>query len=188
MMGTRILSYGTFAAVVALLLTLYVTAVQSTTKADGMACYSLSPVQLNTPAPDFTLKDLTGKEVTLSQYGAGKTTLLHFWATWCAPCLEELPSLFRLQASMKDPNFRLLTVSMDDSSKIVQDFFAKQGWPALPVLVDPSKKIPTSFGTTKLPETYIIDKNGVVRFRFVNKRNWGTPMAQACIKSVIDRT
>lgn len=88
---------------------------------------------------------------------------------------------------MTDPNFRLLTVSMDESNKVVQDFFTKQNLPALPVLVDPSKKIPTSFGTTKLPETYIIDKQGIVRFRFVNKRNWGTPMAQACIQSVIDR-
>jgi peroxiredoxin len=151
------------------------------------ACLALAPdnVQEARKAPDFALPDLRGKKRRLSDY-RGKVVLLSFWATWCPPCVEELPSLARLQSLMKgEEGFVLLIVSVDDSAKAVRAFFEKHGAPVGPeaVLIDPSRKVPASFGTVKFPETYLIDRSGLVRHRFINKRDWSGEAALQCLRS-----
>lgn len=97
--------------------------------------------------------------------------------------------MIRLQQRMGGDNFVLLTVSVDDSAKVVQEFLSRHRRVigAMRVLIDPSRKIPRSYGTEKFPESYLIDQHGVVRFRFINKRNWASPVAQSCIQSVLKR-
>jgi peroxiredoxin len=151
------------------------------------ACLALAPVRQATKAPDFTLPDLQGKKRSLSDY-RGKVVLLSFWATWCPPCVDELPSMARLQARMKgQPDFALVTVSVDDSAKVVKKFFKRQGALFRPeaVLMDPSRKVPASFGTVKFPETYLIDRTGTVRHRFINKRDWDSGPALDCVRSLL---
>jgi peroxiredoxin len=152
------------------------------------ACRAMDPQLLSVKAPGFELPDLAGEKRRLADF-AGKVVLLNFWATWCPPCVEELPSMIQLQESMGGRDFVLLTVSVDDSVKVVRDFLSRHRRVigAMKVLIDPSRKIPRSYGTEKFPESYLIDQDGVVRYRFINKRNWASPVAQSCIRSVLRR-
>lgn len=176
-----------FAALGAILIGRFLVALaQATEEERSGACRAMGPQLLSTRAPDFALPDLDGKKRRLSEF-AGKVVLLNFWATWCPPCVEELPSMIRLQQRMSGEDFVLLTVSVDDSAEVVRDFLSRHRGVigAMKVLIDPSRKIPRSYGTEKFPESYLIDENGVVRYRFINKRNWASPVAQSCIDSVL---
>lgn len=181
----RILAYATFAAVAVGLIYLFVGALrQSQTIAKG-ACLALKPEPQNREAPAFELPGLDGQKKSLASL-RGKVVLLHFWATWCPPCIEELPSLYRLLGAVTNKDFALQTISVDDTADIIKKFFAANKVPPLPLLHDPSKKVALAYGTTKFPETYLIDKKGRVRFRFVNKRDWSSPAALTCIRSQLD--
>lgn len=185
MLLKRIAAYGLFAAVAATMIFLFVEGLLASSTVHRGACMALQPVPDGRQAPSFTLAGLDGRKQSLADY-KGKLVLLHFWATWCRPCLEELPSLYRMQRAITDDRFALLTVSVDDNSKIVSDFFKRHKVPALPVLMDTTKKVPTAYGTEKFPESYLIDSTGKVRFRFVNKRDWAGGPALACIRSLLN--
>ena len=181
----RLFAYGIVAAVSVLLATQWVAAVKQANRAQGNACFGLDPVPLGRPAGEFTLADLAGKRHSLQSL-RGKVVLLHFWFTQCPPCIEELPSLHRLRRQMSgNPSFALMTVSVDEEKDEVKRFLARHGLTDLPVLWDPEKKTSNAFGTTKFPESYLIDRSGNTRFRFINKRNWSSPLAQQCIRSVM---
>lgn len=137
------------------------------------------------PAPDFELTDLQGKKQRLSQY-RGKVILLNFWATWCPPCVEELPSLVKLAATVNPNELAVITVSVDENAQVIKDFMSrtKQNLSVLPVWLDPTKKIPESFGTTKFPETFLIDPQGKIRYKFIYKRDWISPEARFCLRSI----
>ncbi len=151
------------------------------------ACFALEPELLDMPAPTFTLKDLNGKKHRLEDY-RGKVVFLNFWATWCPPCVEELPSLDALFRTADPRTFTILTVSVDDSAEVVKRFFSQHRRVAihLPVLMDSSRNVPAAFGTKKFPESYIIDGQGNVRFRFINKRDWSQPESLQCLQSLVD--
>jgi peroxiredoxin len=151
---------------------------------DG-ACIALEPTEL--PAflkdghPDFQLPDASGKMTSLQQQ-LGHPVLLNFWATWCAPCVDEVPSLEELARRLKGTDMRMLAVSVDEDWDKIRRFFAK-GTP-IGVLLDTSKEVPKKFGTEKFPETFLIDAAGRVRYYFVNKRDWSRPEAVACLESL----
>jgi cytochrome c biogenesis protein CcmG/thiol:disulfide interchange protein DsbE len=150
------------------------------------ACLALGPEPLSGAARPFTLPDLNGERRSLESF-RGKVVLLNFWATWCPPCVEELPSMMQLQRSLDPRNFTMLTVSVDDTADVVKAFIARHRSiiGGLQVLMDPSKKIPTGYGTLKFPETYLIDREGQLRYRFINKRDWSSPAAVACLQSLM---
>jgi len=150
------------------------------------SCRALDAEPVDRPAPAFQLEDLQGRAVSLADH-RGELVLLNFWATWCPPCVDELPSLAWLQRRMEGKKFAMITVSVDESAKEVQDFLAKQpaGVRGLPVAVDPSKKIPASYGTVKFPETFLIDARGIIRYKLIYKRDWSSPRALACIDSLL---
>lgn len=113
-------------------------------------------------APDFALMDLSGKSLRLADM-RGKVVLLNFWATFCYPCRDEAPSLARLNAAMEGKNFVMIAVALDKEGKeAVESFFRKSG-NRLPAFPDPSGKVARLYGTALVPETFIIDKQGVVR-------------------------
>ncbi|MFH1129694.1 MAG: TlpA disulfide reductase family protein [Pseudomonadota bacterium] len=181
----RVLGYGILLGIMGLLFTQFFFALSSPLKNDSSPCSLLDPEFLAIKAQDFSLPDLKGNPRKLSN-SLGEVVLLHFWATWCPPCVEELPSLVLLQAQMRRRKFRLVTVSVDEDAAVVEKFFAAYKLPMLPVLLDPTKKTAASFGTEKFPETYLIDKNGIIQYRFVNKRDWNAPSARACIESILE--
>ena len=136
-------------------------------------CYSGSrPPKIGTNAPDFTVQDAQTK-VTLSQY-RGQVVVLNFWATWCAPCVEEIPSLVEMQRRMKDKGVTVLAVSVDVDGGAYRKFVKDHNVNLLTVR-DPDQKSPALYGTHLYPETYVIDRNGVMRRKFIGAVDWTEP-------------
>jgi peroxiredoxin len=127
--------------------------------------------------PDFTLKDMTGRDVSASSL-AGKVIVLNFWTKTCGPCLQEMPEIAELAKILKPkPDVALVTVSTDDGPADVADTLKSvlHEPPPFPVLFDPDAKIVSGkFGTHLFPETWIIDKRGVIRARFDGARDWSS--------------
>jgi peroxiredoxin len=142
----------------------------------------------NLLAPDFELPDLDGKLVKLSSF-RGKTVVLNFWASWCDPCKEEMPSLGDLAKVLeKRDDIVLLTVSVDEDPKAARDtlavLLASETIP-FPVLMDPEMKVvQEKYGTRLYPETWIIDPDGYVRLRFDGAEDWSHAIAIEAIESV----
>ncbi len=135
-------------------------------------CYSSSrPSHIGSAAPDFTLQD-SDRKVTLSQF-RGDVVVLNFWATWCPPCVEELPSLISMQARMKEKGVIVLAVSIDVDSDFYHRFLKEQNVNLLTVR-DPEQRTPTLYGTFGWPETYIIDRKGVVRRKLIGPVDWNS--------------
>ena len=134
----------------------------------------LTPVIEGSPAPAFSLKDLEGREVNLADL-QGKVVLLNFWATWCPPCREEIPSMMRLNQAMAGRPFQMLAVSQDEGGReAVAAFFRKSGT-TLPTLLDPGQAVGKRYGLTGVPETFIIDKKGVILKKVVGAMDWSAP-------------
>lgn len=131
-------------------------------------------------APDFELPDIDGKPVRLSSY-RGKTVFLNFWTETCAPCKEEMPSLATLAKVAKNrKDFVVVTVTTDEDSQKVRDLLSVllEGEVPFPVLFDPEAKIVTGkYGTKLFPETWVIDKDGIIRARFDGARDWSAALA-----------
>jgi cytochrome c biogenesis protein CcmG/thiol:disulfide interchange protein DsbE len=152
----------------------------------GAACQALRPDPLpaalqSTEAPDFALEDVTGKTISLRSL-RGHPVFLNFWATWCPPCTEEMPSMESLAVGLDGTDVRTVAVSVDEDWDVVKRFFARGT--RLGVLLDRSREVPKRFGTDKFPETYLIDARGYVRHYFINKRDWSRPEAIACLESL----
>jgi cytochrome c biogenesis protein CcmG/thiol:disulfide interchange protein DsbE len=149
-----------------LLLTLSVTVFAS-------GCYSRSrPPHIGDAAHDFTLQD-SDRTVTLNQF-RGQIVVLNFWATWCPPCVEELPSLMTMQEMTRKKGVVVLGVSIDVDGDAYHRFLKLHGIDFLTVR-DPEQKVPTIYGTSGWPETYIIDRQGVMRRKFIGPVDWTSP-------------
>jgi peroxiredoxin len=136
-------------------------------------CYSgTRPPRIGTAAPDFTVRD-SEHSVTLSQL-KGQIVVLNFWATWCAPCVEEVPSLVQMQQRMKSKGVTVLAVSVDADDNEYRRFVKNHSVNLLTVR-DPDQKSNALYGTSKFPETYIIDRNGMVRRKFIGAVDWTEP-------------
>lgn len=122
-------------------------------------------------APDFTVKD-SDRTVALHDLH-GRIVILNFWTTWCAQCIEEMPSLAQLQRQMGS-KVTVLAVSTDDDNNAYHKFLKKYGFDFLTVN-DQQKKSAEIYGTTGQPETFIIDPSGVLRRKFIGPVNWTSP-------------
>jgi cytochrome c biogenesis protein CcmG, thiol:disulfide interchange protein DsbE len=136
-------------------------------------CYSgTRPPRIGSQAPDFTVQDSQTK-VTLSQF-RGQIVVLNFWATWCAPCVEEVPSLVEMQRRMKSKGVTVLAVSVDVDEDAYKSFIKDHNVTLLTVR-DPSQKTNQLYGTFKFPETYVIDRQGIMRRKFIGAVDWTDP-------------
>lgn len=142
------------------------------------------PVLEGRTAPDFTLPDLKGKIYKLSDY-KGKVVFVSFWATWCKPCEEEMPSMQIMYQVLKKsyPDFELLAVSVDSKEADVVESFVKKYGITFPVLHDKKGRIKEIYKTTGVPETFIIDQNGIIAEKVWGPRNW---TKQDSIRTVIE--
>jgi cytochrome c biogenesis protein CcmG, thiol:disulfide interchange protein DsbE len=123
-------------------------------------------------ADDFAM-ELNGKPEHLTDL-RGKVVVLNFWASWCAPCIEETPSLIDLQKRIASRNGVILGVSVDEDPSAYEKFLKDQHINYLTYL-DPSKKIATDYGTSMWPETYIIDRKGVIIRKIIGPQDWNSP-------------
>ena len=123
-------------------------------------------------AEDFAM-DLSGKREHLKDL-QGKVVVLNFWASWCGPCVEETPSLIALQQRIASRNAVVLGVSVDEDPAAYEKFVIDQHL-NYPTFRDPSKKIATDYGTSMWPETYIIDRTGVIVRKIIGPQDWNSP-------------
>ncbi len=128
------------------------------------------PKELGRPAPDFTVSD-SSKTIRLADY-RGKVVLVNFWATWCAPCIEELPSLEALQKQM--PQVVVIAISIDDDLDAYHRFLTDHEVTLLTVN-DPQQHVNTLYGTHLFPETYVVDGGGYIRRKFISAQDWTSP-------------
>jgi peroxiredoxin len=136
-------------------------------------CYSGSrPPRIGSQAPDFTVQD-SDRSVKLSDYH-GQIVVLNFWATWCPPCVEEMPSLVEMQRRMKSKGITVLAVSVDVDQAAYNQFLKDHNISLITVR-DVGQKSNAVYGTFKFPETYIIDRNGVMRRKFIGAIDWTAP-------------
>jgi peroxiredoxin len=128
----------------------------------------------NLPAPDFTFPRLDGKMVSLSDY-KGKVVLVNIWATWCPPCVDEMPSMEKLYRKFKGQNFEILAVSIDEPGlKAVAPFMKKSNL-TFPALIDSEGAVKAVYGITGIPESFIIDQQGILLKKIVGPVDWATP-------------
>ncbi|HEU5335734.1 MAG TPA: TlpA disulfide reductase family protein [Terriglobales bacterium] len=136
-------------------------------------CYrGTHPPRIGNPAPDFTIQD-GATAVTLHNLRE-KVVVLNFWATWCPPCIQELPSLEQLQSRFKDRGVEVVGISVDVDGKAYQQFLKDHKVDFLTVR-DPDQKTNSLYGTFKFPETYIIDRRGILRRKFIGAVDWNEP-------------
>ena len=145
-----------------------------------------TPIAAGQAAPSFELPRLSGEPPLRLSDLRGKVVLLNFWATWCKPCEDEMPSMERLSQQLKGQPFVLLAVSVDDDAAAVKAFVEKLGL-TMPVLLDPGKKVAAAFQAYRFPETLLIDPNGVVAGRFVGPREWDSETYVESIKTLLPK-
>ena len=121
-------------------------------------------------APGFTITTDSGRQVSRSHFG-GRLLVLNFWATWCPPCIEEMPSLDEFQKRLADSGVVVLGVSVDKSERAYRGFLRKAGVSFLTAR-DPEANISAEYGTFKYPETYVINSKGKVLQKHIGARNW----------------
>ncbi len=135
---------------------------------------ALAQSEKTVPAPDFTLKSLSGEEVSLSQH-RGKYVLVNFWATWCGPCKMEMASLETLYQRFKSRKFSLLAISNDMfGAKIVKPF-VKAHRLSFPILLDQQLQASNKFGVVSLPTTFMIDPEGNIIGELKGAEDWASP-------------
>ncbi len=128
------------------------------------------PGNIGKPAPLFVLSDGV-QTVDLAKL-RGKVVVLNLWATWCAPCVEELPSLLALQ--QKDPALAVVGVSTDQDDSVYRQFLVRHHVDVTTVR-DADQRVNALYGTVLIPETYIIDRKGIIRRKFIGAQQWTNP-------------
>jgi peroxiredoxin len=139
----------------------------------------------NSSAPDFTLNDLSGKKVMLSQF-RGKVVVLNFWSIWCGPCLAEMPSLNKLYLEFKDRGLVVISVAEDPAEKPVKSYVQEKGIAFL-ILIDKDKKVYFKYSLFGIPVTFLIDKKGVIAEKFIGERDWCSPEMRGKISKLLQK-
>lgn len=139
------------------------------------ACTKPPAVKENAPAPNISVVSISdGSLLKLSDL-KGKVVLLNFWATWCPPCRQEIPSMMKLNSAMSGKPFQMVAVSVDEGGKsVIDSFFAQSGF-MIPTYLDPDGKAAKSYGITGVPESLIIDKNGIIMKKIIGGFAWDSP-------------
>ena len=130
-----------------------------------------TPELVNHRAPEFTVRD-SDRAVALRDF-RGKVVILNFWATWCPPCVEEMPALSAMQEQLRE-RVNVLAVSVDQDADAYRRFLEEHKIKLLTVR-DAEQKSNRLYGTSKYPETYIIDRTGIVRRKFIGPVQWTSP-------------
>ena len=134
-------------------------------------------------APDFKIVSDDGKTYTRSDFG-GKLLVLNFWASWCAPCVQEVPSLEAFQHVLGPEGVVVLGVSIDTSQKRYEQFL-RRFRVDFPTARDPEANISSNYGTFQIPETYLIDSTGKVREKIISNQNWVDPQFLDRVKTML---
>lgn len=151
------------------------------------------PVITGASAPDFVASTLEGEPVHLSDY-KGRVVLLNIWATWCAPCRLEMPSMQRLSEALQGTDFEILAVSVDArvgerdaGGRPGGDLraFAEEMGLTFPIVHDPSGKIQQIYQTTGVPETFLVGRDGLIYKKVAGGTEWDAPVNQELVRRLL---
>lgn len=140
----------------------------------------VEPLEIRAPVEgqlvsDFVLKDEFGRIHKLSDF-RGNLVFLNFWATWCPPCIQEFPLMDAVNQRLKAKSFTMIAISVDESFDKIQEFYSSLSKkPSFLVLLDGDHKVARGFGTSKFPETFLIDPQGRLLKKYVGAWNWMDP-------------
>lgn len=140
-------------------------------------------VQPNDRAPGFSLVNDQGIGVSLDDY-EGKVVLLNFWATWCPPCIQEMPSLNATYERFREDGLVVLGISVDEDADEYSDFLRTAGV-TFPTVRDPERTVSTRYGTMKYPESYLISRDRRVLRKYVGPEDWSRPEIANYLRSVL---
>ncbi|MFV8749196.1 TlpA family protein disulfide reductase [Nannocystaceae bacterium ST9] len=154
----------------------------------GAACRPLAPKPVGVVAPELELEDLDGNPVSLADY-RGKFLVVNFWATWCEPCTREWPDLAILGERLSErDDVVVLAISVDKQLADIPPYMARMGLSDTDVTIlhDTTSVAHESFGSEKIPDTYFVNREGVIESVFVNIRQWGRAPAYRCVDASVD--
>jgi peroxiredoxin len=143
-------------------------------------------MEIGKPAPDFVLQDASGKSWQLSNL-KGKVVFVNFWATWCKPCRDEMPSMEALNKAMAGQPFQMLSIVFNDDLDMA-DSFARRLGATFPVLANPDPELTEAYMITGVPETFLIDANGILRHKFIGPYNWDTWEMRNVVQELFNTT
>ena len=147
--------------------------------------HSMNPVSPPLPAPTFSLPDMDGTEHELGSF-RGKVVMLNFWATWCPPCRREMPSMQRLYDKYRDRGLVVVAVNQWEDPDLVFQFSGGLSLtPEFPILFDRESRIAELYAVKGLPTTYLLDKDGNIRFQAIGGREFDHPDVEALIESLL---
>jgi len=154
---------------------------------DLFAKAGVQKIQEKIEAPDFTLKNLEGQDVSLKQL-RGKLVFLNFWATWCGPCRIEKPTMEKLYHEFKDKGLVILAVSIDlgDSLQLVRSYYEKYKY-SYGSLLDPENTVAKMYAVRGLPTTYLIDREGYIIGLAIGARLWDKEGARKLITNLLEK-
>ena len=135
------------------------------------------------PAPPFELADENGTVLSLEDY-RGKLLFLNFWATWCLPCIDEMPDMMALQSQYEGRPFEMLAISVDVNWELVQNFYAEHGLD-LPTRLDPGRQTYEDYKILGIPETFLIDGNGIIARKYIGSYPWTQPPYVSEIENLV---
>jgi len=154
----------------------------------------INPVEIGSRAPDFAATDLRGhKPASIADY-RGRVVLLNIWATWCPPCRAEMPSMERLHKKLAGTDFRIAAVSVDGDAFYAQEqagpkeimAFASTLGLTFDILHDPSGEIRKAYDIFGVPESYLIDRDGVIVKRVIGAADWEDPVNEMLIRRLLN--
>lgn len=136
-------------------------------------------------APDFTLEDLSGKQTSLKSL-RGKVVFLNFWATWCVPCRQEMPTMEKLHRELKGQGLEVVAVNFRESKTEVRKFFDELGL-TFKALLDKDGKVSEEYGAWSIPLSYFINRNGEFVGKVIGIREWDSKEAKAFLRYLLDQ-
>ena len=139
--------------------------------------------KLGEQVPDFTLQTDDGKPLKLTDF-RGKIVVLNFWASWCGPCVDEIPSLNSFADQFADKGVTVLGISVDEDPEAYKNFLAKYKVTFLTVR-NANRTVSETYGTFKLPESYIISRDGRLRHKVIGPTNWTSPQMLSYVQSLV---
>jgi peroxiredoxin len=144
-------------------------------------------VEVGARAPDFRAIDLaTGDSVSLREHYRGAVTLVNIWATWCVPCRVEMPAMEKVYQSLAPRGFRIAAVSIDEGSPEDVQAFARELGLSFDILQDRSTKVQQIYQTTGVPESFLLNRDGVIVKRVIGAQDWGSAVNRALIERLLD--
>jgi peroxiredoxin len=149
----------------------------------------IARVEVGAEAPDFRALDITtGDSVSLRDRYRGSVTLVNIWATWCVPCRVEMPAMERMYQSLAPRGFKIAAVSIDEGNPEDVRTFARELGLTFDILQDRSTTAQQIYQTTGVPESFLLNRDGIIVKRVIGAHDWSSPVNRALIERLLDDT